>query len=120
MKFMVNPKAKSNKNSLKKKEREFLLTVSLFLLGKEELRKQFWNVKSVKYDKLNQKLNVGINTTNGKYGTTLSKLRKVAKDLSNHLYDEGLTFKKAKVVFFIDREEEEIERIYQMLEKVSG
>ncbi|MEM1312269.1 MAG: hypothetical protein AAGF07_02280 [Patescibacteria group bacterium] len=110
---------KARKNRSKKKEREFILTTSLFLLSKEELRKQFWNVKSVKYDKQIQKVSVGINTTNGKHGTTLAKLRKVAKDLSNHLYDQGLTFRQAKIGFFIDKEEEQIERIYQLLDKVS-
>ena len=116
----VNVYEKVRKNNNKKKDRELILTTSLFLLSKEELRKQFWNVKSVTYDKQNQKINVGINTTNGKHGTTLAKLRKVAKDLSNHLYDQGLTFRQAKVNFFIDKEEEQIERIYQLLDKVSS
>lgn len=113
-------RTKSKKNNSKKKERELVLTVSLFLLSKEELRKQFWNVKSVHYDKQVQKISVGINTTNSKLGTTLTKLRKVSKDLSNHLYEQGLTFRQAKISFFVDKEEEEIERIYQLLEKVSS
>ncbi len=115
-KVMVYDRVKKNK----KKDRELILTVSLFLLSKEELRKQFWNVKSVSYDKLNQKVNIGVSTTNGKYGTTLAKLRKIAKELSNHLYEQGLTFRQAKINFFIDKEEEQIERIYQLLDKISN
>jgi len=108
------------KSSFRKMDRELILNISMFLLGKEELRKQFWNVISVNYDRREQIVSIGINTTAGKLGTTLTKLRKVAKDLSNHLHEVGQTFKKAKVVFFVDKEQEEIERIYSLIEKVTS
>ncbi len=115
---MVNASAttfKKRKTNLHKKDREFILTVSLFLLNQEELRKLFWSVKSVNYDTTYQTLGVGISTTKGKYGTTLAKLRKCSRDLSDHLYENGLTFRKAKVSFFISKEDFELERLYSLL-----
>ena len=106
---------KRRKNTVQKKSRELILNVSLFLLNQEQLRKLFWSVKSVHYDTANQGVGIGISTTKGKYGTTLTKLRKCSKDLSDHLYENGLTFRKAKVNFFIDREDFELERLYSLL-----
>ncbi len=106
---------RKRKKKLKKQNRELHLTISFFLLNQEELRKQFWTVKSVSYDKTKQKIKVGINTTNGKLGTTLAKLRKTSKNLSDYLYDQGLTFRKANVSFFVDKSDIEIERIYNLL-----
>ncbi len=104
---------------LKKKiNRGLLLSVSIFLLGREELRKQFWTVRSVTYDKQSQTVAIGINTITGKLGTTLAKLRKTAKDLSDYLYDQGLTFRKAKINFFVDKEDEKLQKIYALLEEI--
>jgi ribosome-binding factor A len=102
----------------KKANRELLLSVSIFLLGREELRKQFWTVRSVHYDKQNQSVAIGINTITGKLGTTLAKLRKTAKVLSDYLYEQGLTFKKAKISFFVDKEDEKLQKIYTLLEEI--
>jgi hypothetical protein len=109
---------KTRKKRSTKKDRELVLTISLYLLNQEMLRKLFWNVKSADYDKIKQQVKIGINTTKGKLGTTLGKLRKVSKLLSDHLYDQGVTFRKAKIIFFVDREDEQMERIYQLLDHV--
>jgi hypothetical protein len=111
---------KTKRKNTRKQNREILLSISLFLLRQEALRKQFWTVKTVTYDRINQQLNIGINTTNGKLGTTLAKLRKTSKDLSKYLYDEGLTFRKAKINFYVDKEDIEIERIYNLLNRVQN
>lgn len=99
----------------RKVDRELLLTVSVFLLNQEDLRKQFWTVKSIHYDKTDQIVKIGINTTNGRLGTTLAKLRKTSRSLSDYLYDQGITFRKTKIVFYVDKEDIEIERIYNMI-----
>jgi cell division protein FtsB len=109
---------RSRKTKQKKIGRELILTVSMFLLNQEELRKQFWNVKTVNYDKVAQKVKIGINTTNGKLGTTLTKLRKTSKKLSEYLFDQGLTFRRAEIVFFVDKNDVELERIYSLLEQI--
>jgi nucleoid-associated protein YejK len=109
---------KIRKTGSRKRNRELLLTVSVFLLNQEVLRRQFWTVKSVHYDQVNQQIKIGINTTNGKLGTTLAKLRKTSKDLSDYLYDQGVTFRKAKITFFVDKQDVELERIYSLLHSV--
>ena len=114
---MKNPRLKKSKSHARKKNRELLITVSVFLLNQEELRKQFWNVKSVHYDISTQTVKIGINTTNGKLGTTLTKLRKTSRKLSDYLYEHGLTFRKANIKFFVDKTEVELERIYSLLQK---
>ena len=113
---MKTTSSKTLKSKNRKKNKELLVTVSVFLLNQEELRKQFWNVKTVSYNMSSQTVKIGINTTNGKLGTTLTKLRKVSKRLSDYLYDNGLTFRKPEVTFFVDKTEIELERIYTLLQ----
>jgi hypothetical protein len=107
--------SRQNLPQKRKSDRELLLTVSMFLLNQEELRKQFWNIKSVYYDKTQQSVKIGINTTNGKLGTTLAKLRKTSRNLSDYLYDQGVTFRKTTIVFYVDKEDVEVERIYNLI-----
>jgi hypothetical protein len=111
---------KKSKIINRKNDRELLLSVSFFLLNQEDLRKQFWTVKSINYNKTDQIVKVGINTTNGKLGTTLAKLRKTSKHLSDYLYDQGITFRKTKIVFYVDKEDIEIERIYNLISHFEG
>lgn len=112
---------KSKQNHLpfrqNKQNKELLLTISVFLLNQEELKNQFWNVKSVSYNPSLQKVTIGINTTNGKLGTTLTKLRKVSRRLSDYLYDHGITFRKAEIMFFVDKTESELDRIYNLIQR---
>jgi hypothetical protein len=112
--------ARRNKSPYKKVDRELLLTVSLFLLNQEELRKLLWTVKSVNYSKVDQIVKIGISTTNGKMGTTLSKLRKTSKYLSDYLYDQGVTFRKTQVKFFVEKEDIEIERLFNLISKTES
>lgn len=110
---------KVNKKKNKRKEnREMILTVSMFLLGNEKMKNLFWNVVSLDYNKSESKIKIGINTTK-KLGTTLEKLRSVAKELSNYLFEQGLTFKRqTKITFFVDKEDDMIARIYSLIEGV--
>lgn len=103
-----------------KKDREFVSVVSMFLLGREELRKQFWNIKSVNYNHQTQTVNIGISTINGKLGTTLEKLRKTSRHLSDYLYESGLTFKLAKIKFFVDKDEEELLKVQSVIEQIES
>ena len=112
-------KTQHRKSNHTKKNREFIVTVSMFLLGQEILRSLFWNVKSVQYQPQLQKVRVGISTTDGKYGTTLAKLRKTARGLSDFLYEQGLTFRQAKIEFFVDKQDEKILRMNSMLEEIA-
>ncbi len=111
---------KNRKTTETKRNRQLVLSVSMFLLSQESLRTLFWNVKKVTYDTQNQVIRVGINTTDGKLGTTLTKLRKVSRGLSDYLYENGLTFRQSKVVFFVDREDEQLERLMNLFEKIQS
>jgi hypothetical protein len=113
-----NKRKTAKKRSISKTNRELVLNIYMFLLNSETMRKCFWNIKSVDYNKVNQTLDVGINTTKGKLGTTLGKLRKNSKNLSDYLFNQGITFRKAKINFFVDKEDVEMERIYNLLDSV--
>jgi hypothetical protein len=105
---------KSKKSNLS--QRSFILSVSMFLLGREEMRNLVWTVESVKYDKIDQIVNIGINTTTGKLGTTLARLRKTCKDLAGYLREHNLTFKVARINFFVDKKEEKLHSMNQLLD----
>lgn len=98
--------------------RQVLVNVGMFLLNQEGLKTQYWEIKSVKYSQISQKINIGITTTEGKFGTTLTALRKEAKGLAEYLYNQGVTFRVARIKFFVDREDEQIQRIYDVLDKI--
>jgi hypothetical protein len=118
--FATITKKRNRKTTETKRNRQLVLTVSMFLLGEESLKSFFWNVKKVTYDTQNQIVRVGINTTNGKLGTTLTKLRKVSRNLSDYLYENGLTFRQSKIIFFVDREDEQLERLMNLFEKIQA
>jgi AraC-like DNA-binding protein len=114
-----NSIVKNKKIGLRKEQnRELIININMFLLAHEQMKNQFWNVKSVVYKKSEQIIEIGINTTKGKLGTTLTNLRKISKYLSDHLYDTGLTFRKAKIVFFVDKQDEESERLMSLIGEI--
>jgi hypothetical protein len=77
-----------------------------------------WSVKSATYHKPDQVVKIGINTTSGKLGTTLARLRKTSRNLSDYLYEHGLTFRKAEIQFFVEKEDIQLERIYNLISQV--
>jgi|688.fasta_scaffold21501_5 hypothetical protein len=107
------------KKNFRKENRELVLNISMFLLTNEKMKNLFWNVKTVTYSRSEDSIKIGINTTK-KLGTTLEKLRSVSKDLSNYLFDQGLTIRRqTKVSFFVDKEDEIVARIYNLIEKTA-
>ncbi|MEI6728423.1 MAG: hypothetical protein WCK98_02155 [bacterium] len=106
------------KKNKRRENREIVLNISMFLMGNERLKNLFWNVKTVDYIKSENTIKIGINTTK-KLGTTLEKLRSVAKDLSNYLFDQGQTFRRqTRIVFYVDKEDEIVARIYNLIDQV--
>jgi hypothetical protein len=106
------------KKNKRRENREIVLNISMFLMGNEKLKNLFWNVKTVEYLKSENTIKIGINTTK-KLGTTLEKLRSVAKDLSNYLFDQGQTFRRqTRIVFYVDKEDEMVARIYNLIDQV--
>lgn len=107
-----------NLSNLQKINRQLILSINMFLLRQDSMKECFWEVKSVDYKHAMQIVKIGIETTTGKHGTTLAKLRKLSKLLSDYLFEYALTFRRAKVEFFVDKEQEQIKRIYSIIEKV--
>jgi hypothetical protein len=106
------------KKNKRKEKREFLANISMYLLNEEKMKKLFWNVKTVEYKRVKQTLRIGINT-HEKLGTVMQKLRTLRKGLAEYLYEQGLTDNSiAKVEFFVDREDELLEKIYEIIDKV--
>jgi len=106
------------KKNKRRENREIVLNISMFLMGNEKIKNLFWNVKTVDYLKSENTIKIGINTTK-KLGTTLEKLRSVAKDLSNYLFDQGQTFRRqTRIVFYVDKEDEIVARIYNLIDQV--
>ena len=106
--------------TVSRKQRELTLTVSVFLLGREELKNLFWNIMNVQYTTQNNTLSVGVSTVEGKLGTTLTKLRKTARDLAVYMYESGLTFRKSHVHFYIHTENGELAKIEHLLESLDA
>ncbi len=106
------------KKNRRKETRGFLANISMFLLNREELKGLLWSVKTIEYKRPDNLLRIGINSTE-KLGTTLSKMRSMKKDLSDYLYYQGLTAnKRVRIEFFVDREDEIIAKIYELIEGV--
>jgi RNA processing factor Prp31 len=106
------------KKNHRKENRELVVNISMFLMGNEKMKNLFWNVKNVDYIKSEGTIKIGINTTK-KLGTTLEKLRSVAKDLSNYLYEQGLTIRRrTKIEYYVDKEDEMVARIYNLIDSV--
>ncbi len=110
---------KKNTGAQKQKNRQLIVSISLFLLGREELRNLFWNIRSAKYSGKTQRVEIGISTIDGKLGTTLEKLRKTCKPLSQYLYESGITFRKAHIHFFVYKQDDTEQRVNTILDSIS-
>lgn len=101
-------------------QRSLILSISMFLLNSEEMRNLLWTVKSANYNGSEGTVRIGIDTTTGKLGTTLTRLRKTCKDLSNYLFEQNLTSRPARIVFFVDKKEEKINKIHTLIDKLDA
>ena len=90
----------------------------MYLLRQDFLKNIVWEVKDVEYNHLKQEIKFIVNTTTGKSGAKLPKLKRTVPGLSEHLYKSGLTFRKVAIKFSLEKEQEEIQRIYNLMEKV--
>lgn len=110
-----------NNNYLRHKKRQhkqLVSVISIFLLGREELRNVFWNIVSVDLDNRTQKLKVGVTGLDGNLGTMLEKLRKTSKELAAYLYDTDVTFRKVQIVFYVDNSSQEELKLNNKLEEI--
>jgi molybdopterin-biosynthesis enzyme MoeA-like protein len=110
---------KKHTNTQKQKNRQLIVSISLFLLGREEMRNLFWNIASATYNGKTQQVEIGISTIDGKLGTTLEKLRKTCKPLSVYLYESKITFRKPHIHFFVQKEDTTEQRVTSIIESLS-
>jgi hypothetical protein len=97
--------------------RQLQLTISMFLLNQEAMRGLVWTVQHVEYNRETQTIKVGIDTVKSKLlGTTLGKMRKLAKPLAHRLAEQGVTLRAANVEFYVHKQNEALQRIYSLLE----
>ena len=116
---MSAPKRIKNLNISERQTRQMNLTISMFLLGNETMKGLVWTVHKVDYNRSSQTVKIGIDTVKSKLGTTLSKMRKLARPLAEYLFESGLTFRIAQIEFYVNKENESVQRIYSILDKVS-
>lgn len=101
-------------------QRSLILSISMFLLNSEEIRNLLWTVQSANYNGTENTIRVGIDTTTGKLGTTLTQLRKTCKDLSNYLFEQNLTSRPARIAFFVDKIDQKINKIHTLIDKLDA
>jgi hypothetical protein len=103
---------------IKRANREVIVNINMFLLGQENLKGLFWNVANIDFNPTTKALKIGITTNDTKLGTTLEKLRKNSKPLSDYLYQSGALHCRARIYFSIYKQEEDIMRVIEMLEPI--
>ena len=108
------------KANQRKQLREFLTNISMFLLNQEKLKNLLWSVKTIDYKRNQGILRIGINSNDNKLGTILQKLRTLRKPLAEHLYHEGVVNQVPKIEFFVDRDQDIVDKIYGIIEKIQG
>jgi len=117
-----NTQLNNPKTRRKNKRREllkFLTNISMFFLNQESMKGLIWSIKKVEYKPDKNQLLIGINAQE-KLGTVLSKMRKSRAKLADYLYGQDLTQnRKAHIEFYVDREEEIVNQIYDLIDKVN-
>jgi hypothetical protein len=104
---------------IKRADREVIVNINMFLLGEESLKGLFWTVAKIDFEPHAKTLKIGITTTkDGKLGTTLEKLRKKAKPLSDYLCESGALHCRARIYFSLYKQEEDLIRLTEFLDSV--
>lgn len=108
------------KTNQRKQLRLFLSNISMFLLNQEKLKNLLWSVKNLEYKKHKGVLKIGINSNTNKLGTILHKLRTLRKPLAEYLYQQGVTNQVLKIDFYVDREDEILQGVYDLIQKTEN
>lgn len=101
-----------------KKEQNFISLVSYFLSQQDSLKTSIVNLKSTKYSFSTNTLSIGYTTVDGKYGTVKQKLTKLSRPLSDYMFSLNLFPKGPLIAFKVQKEDEQIEKVKNLLEKL--
>jgi hypothetical protein len=91
--------------------RDILVNINMFLLTNAELKGLFWSVKNVDYNSHLKTLKINIDTIDNKLGTTLEKMRKIARFLGEDLYQKGILNITPRVYFSVQKEDTLMEKL---------
>jgi hypothetical protein len=101
-------------------DRRMILSISVYLLGKEKMKDTYWTIASCSYKVRENQLLIGITTVDNKLGTTLKNMRSHALDLAHFIKDQGLTPKVPRIQFFVYKQEEQsyLEKLKELIDTV--
>jgi archaellum biogenesis ATPase FlaH len=112
----MSRKLLSEKNN--KKEQSLISHLVYFVTTEDTLKGFIINIKSAKYSFASNTLTIGYTTLEGKYGTVKEKLGKSSRLLSDYLFSLNLYRTPPIIQFKIQKEDEAIERVKSLLEKL--
>jgi len=103
-----------------KVNRRLMLSISVFLLGKEKMRDTYWTIASCSYKVRENQLMIGVTTVDNKMGTTLKNMRSNASELAHYIKDQGLTPKVPRIQFYVYKQEEKsyLEKLNELIDTV--
>ncbi|GAB4144489.1 MAG: hypothetical protein OHK0017_03050 [Patescibacteria group bacterium] len=117
-KSVVKSIAKSQ--SQERFQRKLVLSVSVFLLGKDNMKTDYWTISSVKFNAESGALSVGIKTLEGKAGTVLKNMRSNAAELAEYLRNQKLVNRIPKILFKVQKDDEKtyLESLNELIDSV--
>jgi hypothetical protein len=98
-------------------DREIIVALNNYLLDQEVLKDLFWNIAKVEYLPTPQAIKIGITVDGNKEGTTLLKMRKLAKPIAEMLYVTKLINNKPRVLFHIHEVGKDVLSIIEEIER---
>jgi hypothetical protein len=98
-------------------DREIIIALNNYLLDQEVLKDLFWNIANVEYLPTPQAIKIGITVDGNKEGTTLLKMRKLAKPIAEMLYVTKLINNKPRVLFHIHETGRDVLSIIEEIER---
>jgi hypothetical protein len=101
-------------------DREIIVALNNYLLDQEVLKDLFWNIANVEYLPTPQAIKIGITVDGNKEGTTLLRMRKLAKPIAEMLYLTKLINNKPRVLFHIHETGRGVLSIIEEIERESG
>jgi len=107
-------------NSKDKLNRKLIMSINLFLLGRDKMRDTYWTIACCDYKIRDNQLIIGVSSVDNKLGTTLKNMRSHAGELARYMKDQGLTQKLTKITFEMYKPEEisYLEKLNNLIDSV--
>jgi hypothetical protein len=118
---MLRIKNKTNAFSekLDKKQQSLIQSISYYLGTDENMKNSpVVNIRSAKHTVSTKEIKIGFTTLEGKYGSALEKLKKTNRGLSDYLFGLDLFFKPPKIVWNIEKEDDRVDKVKHLIDKI--